>query len=671
MPIRALSVVLLLACLATPVSAADHPVLPLKSLGIANRKTQPAGRRINDLAKFDGKLFVGTGDYSVNTGPMDILALDPETGKIAIEGEVQDEAIAVFRVVSGRLVIPGPDATDSWELGNVYVRADDGTWTMHRSVPHGIHVHDVAAFGGRWWVATGSFVEPVEGQGIGCGAVLSSGDEGKTWQFDLLSRADRRGFARYGWLAVFRDRLYAFSYALVESPSGMVFVPDPMGDADALVTDGGPWRPVDLVPAPDVIKASPIVFGDRMLLSVVTGRAVPGYADTVQENRGLPEGAAAHLFAFDGEKTAVIDFPHDFLVDAAIGGDRLFLLYLKDGKYLLASTKDLKDWSVCEPAVGNGHPLSIQYFRGGWYFGMKDGNLLVSTGLPEESDVAEPESYEILADLPRDGRGAWAALVSNADPSKSARLFVRRDGPRIEAETTNVAEFVVFAGDLGISGGATLAIRGGREFPVTVGPDVAIVAKRGENAWTVTTTEGTAATYLPEPRVVATATVALTRAGDDPTIGLVVADAIRAAARADVALVNRGTVRRDVPAGPIHAADVADLVYRNRIATFRVRGEVLREMIAHSIATGGRDRCQFSGLEVVWSEEDGLVGCSLRMDEEYLVASPDYTAEHGEKYFGRVVEFAVSDTYVHEALRAHLARLGEVGAIPPRLTRTE
>ncbi|MEN8150424.1 MAG: 5'-nucleotidase [Planctomycetota bacterium] len=678
---RVLGPLALVLLLALPALAGDHPVLPLDSLGIVNRDTEPAGRRINDLKLFDGKLFIGTGDYSVNTGPMDILALDPKTGKVTVEGQVDDEAVAVFRVVDGKLVIPGPDATESWELGNLYVRGGDGAWAKHRSVPHGIHVQDVISWRGRWWAATGSYVEPVKDDGIGCGAVLSSEDRGATWRFEAISRADRQGFARYGWLTVFQDRLYAFPYHLAQvpteripeefrpsdAPAHMMFVPDPMGAADVLVTDGGAWRPVDLVPVPDVIKVSPIPFGDRLVLSVVTGKHVPSYADTIQKNRGLPKGAEAKLFVFDGETTKPVDLAHDFLVDAAAPGDTLFLLILRDGKYLLAASENLVDWSIVEPAVGAGHALSIEHADDAWYVGMKDGNLLRQSGPVVDDSVPQPASYEILADLPRDTVGAWAAISAMESPGGPARMAVSRMGSTIRVTTKGVEEFVIFLGDLGITGEVTLQM-GDVRTVVPGGGGTALFVKRVESGWGITRGAGSARTFEPKPLIVAVAAVPLTRAGPDPTIGLLVADAIRATAKADVAFINRGTVRRDLPAGPIHATTVHDLVYRNRVATFRATGEDLREMLAFSLANGGRDTCQFSGFTATFSRKDGLVACSLEPDREYLVALPDYTAENAERYFGRPVEFNAGVFKVHQGILWWLREHPLVSKIPPRLT---
>jgi hypothetical protein len=444
-----------------------------------------------------------------------------------------------------------------------------------------------------------------------------------------------------------------------------------MGPADVLVNDGGAWRPVDLVPDPGVIKVSPIVFGNRMLLSVITGTVVPSYVESMYRDRRLPEGARAKLFSFDGEKTTPVDFPHDFLVDVVVTGDRLALLVMRDGKYLLAETKDLAHWNERELAVGPGHPLSIERIADTWYVGMKDGNLCRVTGTAPAGTAAQPDSFEILSGLPREGLGAWAAIVSNEDPTARARLLVRRDGARVTAETANVAEFRIFVGDAGITGEATLFVDGKESFRGKVGPNVALTGRRGETGWAVTAGAGSAATFTPVPQVVATAAVALTRAGDDPVIGLVVTDAIRAAAKADVALMNRGTIRRDLPAGPIHVADVVDLVYRNRIATFRVTGKTLREMIAFSLKNGGRDRCQFAGFEATWSEQDGIVACSLEPDREYTVALPDYTAEHATDYFGREVEFTVTDVLVSTAIRGWLKAHPKVEERKPRLTIAE
>jgi len=666
--------VLLVALLARPAVAGEHPVLRLSSLGIVNRETQGAGRRINDLRVFDGKLFVGTGDYSVNTGPMAILSLDPKTGEVTREGKVDDEAIAVFCVVDGRLVIPGPDACESWELGNVYVRGDDG-WTKHRTVPHGIHVFGVVSWRGRWWTATGSWVETGEKESIACGAVLSSGDGAATWRTEALSPADRRGFWRYAWLAVFKDRLYAFPYALTdvetEGKTRTLFTPDPMGKADVLMNDGGAWRSVDLVPDKGVIKVSPIVFGNRMLLSVVTGKVVPSYVESVFRDRKLPAGVRAKLFAFDGEKTTPIDFPHDFLVDSHVKDGCLALLVMRDRRYLLAETTDLVKWEILELAVGGGHALSIERIGETWYVGMKDGNLHRSIGIAPAGTSPQPDRFEILADLPREGVGPWAAIVSSLDATARARLLVSREGAKVTASATNVGEFRIFVGDTGLTGEATLVVDGAEVFSGKVGPDVALVGTRGESGWTVKSAAGSAATFTPVPQVVATAMVELKRAGDDPTIGLVVTDAIRVAAKADVALMNRGTLRKNLPAGPIHAADVLDLVYRNRIAVVKVRGEVLREMLAFNLEKGGRDRCQFAGFTAVWSKAAGLVQCSIDPEREYTVALPDYTAEHATDYFGRAVEFTSGDILVSTAIITWLREHPKLGEVKPRLTLSD
>ena len=90
-------------------------------------------------------------DYGVNTGPTDVVYYDFDKNEFVKELTVQEEAIVDYRVLDGKLVIPGVDSTESWNKGNLYVRGDGG-WIKYRTVPYGVHVFDAVSWRDRWYV---------------------------------------------------------------------------------------------------------------------------------------------------------------------------------------------------------------------------------------------------------------------------------------------------------------------------------------------------------------------------------------------------------------------------------------------------------------------------------------------------------------------------------------
>lgn len=146
------------------------------------RYDQPAwwyARNIWDMRWFDGRLYLGMGNSSnqglaVNAGPVPIMVFDPKTGRFEIQGQVDDEQIDRLVVLDGQLVIPGHDARESWQWGNVYVRdAGSGHWVKRRTLPQAVHVYDVTSLAGVWYAAVGT------ARG---GGVLRSADQGQSWQ---------------------------------------------------------------------------------------------------------------------------------------------------------------------------------------------------------------------------------------------------------------------------------------------------------------------------------------------------------------------------------------------------------------------------------------------------------------------------------------------------------
>src|SRR5262245_20113285 len=137
----------------SPAAGQGLDVTPrVERIGNPARLSYPAedktfARNAWDLKAFAGRLYVGLGNRdnsepAPNAGPVDVWFFSPDSGQFVKEGTLPDEQIETFRVLDGKLVIPGNDPMEPWELGNFY-RLDAGSWTKIRTLPNGIHNFDM------------------------------------------------------------------------------------------------------------------------------------------------------------------------------------------------------------------------------------------------------------------------------------------------------------------------------------------------------------------------------------------------------------------------------------------------------------------------------------------------------------------------------------------------
>ncbi len=108
-----------------------------------------------DITIFDGKLYVGGGDYGNNTGPVTVWRYCLTNNVWESTGTVNDEAVARFYEFDGKLIISGTDPKDEHDLGNYYV-LNGSEWHTVRNVPHGVHMFDIVKFGGETFYAIGN-----------------------------------------------------------------------------------------------------------------------------------------------------------------------------------------------------------------------------------------------------------------------------------------------------------------------------------------------------------------------------------------------------------------------------------------------------------------------------------------------------------------------------------
>jgi len=130
-------------------------------------------------------------------------------------------------------------------------------------------------------------------------------------------------------------------------------------------------------------------------------------------------------------------------------------------------------------------------------------------------------------------------------------------------------------------------------------------------------------------RVVARLKVPLKRAGDEYALGRLIADAQRAAGRADVAIMNNGGIRADLPEGTVTWGQLYQVQpFQNRLLRLTVKGEVLQAALEQCVA--GRDHlpdCHVAGAEVWYDgrKEPGKRVSSVRVSGKDLDKGRSYT----------------------------------------------
>lgn len=168
----------------------------------------------------------------------------------------------------------------------------------------------------------------------------------------------------------------------------------------------------------------------------------------------------------------------------------------------------------------------------------------------------------------------------------------------------------------------------------------------------------------------------------ESNIGDWLADALREAAGADIGLINSGTIRKNIDAGPITALDIHQLLpFSNTLVTFEADGEAIARIVAENASSavgGGHGILQVSGLSYRYADRGGRAevldiavdGQPLDLRRVYTVACPDYVAMKADVYLDMTApETAYRGMTITEAvLRAVEASDGIDSVVDGRIT---
>ena len=159
-----------------------------------------------DMATYENKLYIGSGDYDTNAGPVDMWCYDIDKKTWSNSGTVPEEEIDRFCVIDNKLVVPGIDPQEDWSLGNYYV-LDDNQWVKKRNIEGGLHTFDIVEFDGILFAGLGVLK--------GSYPVVCSKDNGESFENVIFykdgEKLDTTGSqnVRVYDLFVFKDKLYA------------------------------------------------------------------------------------------------------------------------------------------------------------------------------------------------------------------------------------------------------------------------------------------------------------------------------------------------------------------------------------------------------------------------------------------------------------------------------
>jgi hypothetical protein len=135
------------------------------------------------MIEVDGNLIFGAGNFPAGTDGATICRVSPG-GEITIELQLDEQGVFDMHLHDGKIYVCGCDPTESWSLGNMYIRDTDGSWVKRRTQPLTIHTwgacHDAS---GDLWVACGCHAGD---NATWEGRVMRSTDDGITWDDNWL-----------------------------------------------------------------------------------------------------------------------------------------------------------------------------------------------------------------------------------------------------------------------------------------------------------------------------------------------------------------------------------------------------------------------------------------------------------------------------------------------------
>lgn len=323
--------------------------------GLADQSTQ-LGRALSTMIAYQGRVHLGYGDYSANTGPIEMVSFDPQLDDFVEHGSISTEDAQYFAIFDDMLFASDVDPRGHEAIGSVF-RLLDGcdTWETMTPVPGAVHNYGMAEFEGRLWLTTGS----LEGTPA---RVMSTDDGGESWREELVVYPeDGPGhFVRI---------LHAGSTPDTLVTTGRLM---PGTQSFAHTYSGGDWTELDAVPSSHDLV--PLVLGPRLVLAVFDQNV--GKGGVALEGHAIEDGGLVPVELLPGSRS-LINWSRDDTVE------RLWALArTAGGEHQVLSSWDLVSWEVvAKLAPSLEDPRSIAHRGNSLFIGTGSGELYILDAL--------------------------------------------------------------------------------------------------------------------------------------------------------------------------------------------------------------------------------------------------------------------------------------------------
>jgi hypothetical protein len=333
-----LAIFIALACLSAAPSASAAWVL-IGSHPWANQQPTTPGKTLVGLTGFEGKLYVGYGDTSANTGPIHVSPWEPAISGWRDQLTVQTEAIWAHRKIGTLLYTPSADPRNSTAFPAGADYAWGRPWTQTGAAAM-THAFDIAQLGTSLFLVGSRDVNAV---------VVRSTNGGATWSSSLSIGPASGDIARFYFAAIHNNRLYVQGYNYYgDTPH-----------ASSRYFDGAIWRT-----GPNLLPLGghgwkPAVFGSSLLYQT---RLPNNMLNTSGNDR-------SRLMAFNG--ASVTSPLANEIRDFAVHTDGYVYTLGVDG--VIRRSSNLSAWATFSTAPAN--TRSIGFLNGLLYAGTSDAKL--------------------------------------------------------------------------------------------------------------------------------------------------------------------------------------------------------------------------------------------------------------------------------------------------------
>lgn len=303
------------------------------------------------LTEWNDRVYIGE-EWLGNSSPIPAVYLDMATIELIHDESFffDEEAVEEMAVFGEALYVPGVDALEPWDFGNIYRRTLDFGWEKLRTVPGAVHLYGIGFLNGVLTVS-GS-------DAAGTGIIWQSWDYGQSWAvMQTFPNLDARGYwlAVYSHIATFEDRL-----AVITARNGL------------FTFDGSTWSSIAVDDVPSSGLKGAEVFGPHTVLAPYTSSAT---LNTRMDR----------LYLLTGTAISSIDMG-DPVMDAVVGGERLYVLVDRGrGAGAILATRDVScaclDTFEEIATIPTGRPRSLLATSSRLLVGCDDGTLLLSSEL--------------------------------------------------------------------------------------------------------------------------------------------------------------------------------------------------------------------------------------------------------------------------------------------------